>query len=67
MFVSLLNSDLYTTFKGIYQGKSVIIKIFTESSDENNEIDPCGSVTIFPEQIDLSKFISKTIHRIKLN
>jgi serine/threonine protein kinase len=36
-YEKLLGSDLYITFKGEYLGHPVIIKFFTEVSDQNNE------------------------------
>lgn len=36
-FDVLLNDDLYTTYLGTYQNKKVVIKVFTEVSDQNNE------------------------------
>jgi hypothetical protein len=37
IFGELLNDDLYTTYLGILDGHQVVIKLFTEMSDNNNE------------------------------
>ncbi len=38
-FDKLLNDDLYTTYKGTYNGLPSILKFFTEQSDNNNEFE----------------------------
>jgi len=39
VFDELLNDDLYTTYMGTWKGQPVVIKLFTEMSDSNNEFE----------------------------